>query len=234
MATQISQRCPSAKTFINVLDNAEQAPVAMTEGGTVIANGQSYGQNQQPYYMQQPQMGRLQHLDDFKNPRYRQPLEQNYSHVSHVKAVKKSSGVPLWSIITIAFVIIGVVFCVLMVVDSREQSKPENTTINTTEKSLLHNGLNTFSGRFRYNGVDYGFILTLNYNSSTKVITDATYEPTSYYGPLKLTNASISGNILYLSNSSTNITVSSANGSNVFERTMRRGDHDGTCRLVLQ
>lgn len=169
-------------------------------------------------------MGRLQHLDDFKNPRYRLPLEQDYSQVSHVKAVKKSSGVPLWSIITIAFVIIGVVFCVLMVVDSREQSKPENTTINTTEKSLLHNGLNTFSGRFRYNGADYGFILTLNYNSSTKVITDATYEPTSYYGPLKLTNASISGNILYLSNSSTNITVSSANGSNVFEGTMRRGD----------
>lgn len=238
MATQVSQRCPSAKTFINILDKAVQAPIAVTDSGTVIANGSQHKQNHQaPYYVQPPQMAQRQNINPAANSGYSQSPQQDYAPHSQ-KVEKKSSGIPSWSIITIAVVIIGILICALIVTGNKEPAKPvdtlEQTETSTAGNSGLQDGLNTFSGQFMYNGVEYGFRLTLNYDSSTGTVSDAIYEPTDYYGPTKLTDASFSGNTLCVSDKSTNINAFAAPGSNVFEGTMIKGKHAGTCRLVLQ
>ena len=114
MASDVKQRCPSAKKFIDVLDNAAQAPVEVTDTGTVIAGGKrGMGGQRQSGFNQAAQPA--QPVRNFAQPM--QPIQPQYNP-GYAPAPQKKSGMPIWTVVTIGIVLVGILISVLLFVNS--------------------------------------------------------------------------------------------------------------------
>lgn len=131
MTSDVKQRCPSAKKFIDVLDNAAQPPVEVTDTGTVIANGKSgavgphrrgynpAGQNTQQMhgvYAQPVQPAYAQPA---------QPVQQHPYNPGYTPSPQKKTGIPVWAVVTIGIILVGILIGVLLLVNGNSGMKED-------------------------------------------------------------------------------------------------------------
>lgn len=120
--------------------------------------------------------------------------------------------------------------------EEQPQSKPKVET--TSGSSILRDGLNILDGEFRFQGNDYGFIVTFMYDAATGRASDATYEAAGYGGQSKLSNITVANGEKSLtlsgtaSGTKTSIVVDYA-GNSKYKGKMVRGANNGTCVLTL-
>lgn len=105
--------------------------------------------------------------------------------------------------------------------------------------STLQNGKNVFFGTFLYNGAKYGFTLSMNYSASTGKISNIIYEADGYGSGSKISSGKITsdGNTLIIEGKASGTYCyikASRKSASIFKGKMIRGNHSGTCTLVLQ
>lgn len=102
--------------------------------------------------------------------------------------------------------------------------------------SLFSDGYNSMSGSFHFQGADYGFIITFNYNSRTGKVSGASYEATGYGGggsKNKINSMTIT-NDRSISIKGPGLSIkASGSGNGYFSGSMTRGNHTGTCSLSI-
>lgn len=104
--------------------------------------------------------------------------------------------------------------------------------------AILRDGLNILDGQFRFQGNDYGFIVTFKYDVATGKAYDPTYEAAGYGNQSKLSSITVANDEKTLtltgtaSGTKTSIVADYAGGSRYTGR-MTRGSNNGTCVLTL-
>ncbi len=110
-------------------------------------------------------------------------------------------------------------------------------------KSVWQAGINVFSGRFNYEGSDYPFELQIIYDKESETVTQIKYRPdytdtyTVIRGDVYLSNDGRHINIdgkSEKSNIPLKISVTKGRDDAEYTGSMLRGDHEGTCRLLLR
>lgn len=122
--------------------------------------------------------------------------------------------------------------------EKKEKPKVDNS-FDTSHASMIgwRNGKNVLIGDFHFQGADYGFTVTVNYNNGR--LSNPRYEAHGYGGTSSLSSARLSddGETIILegkaSGTKTYIKASMGEG-NEFYGKMVRGTHSGTCSMNLQ
>lgn len=106
------------------------------------------------------------------------------------------------------------------------------------QSPILRDGLNIFDGKFNYQGIDYGFIVTFMYDTATGVASDPTFEASGYGSKSQLSEITVSNDekTLVLSGTASGSKASIVAdyiGNSEYSGTMVRGAKYGTCVLSL-
>lgn len=111
--------------------------------------------------------------------------------------------------------------------------KPAPTPAPVVSNSVFNNGSNVLNGSFNYQGAEYGFIISFNYNTSTGRVSNAVYKATGYGGGStnKINSMVISGNESSISISGPGLSINVAGSPGSYSGSMTRGTHSGSCRI---
>lgn len=113
-----------------------------------------------------------------------------------------------------------------------DKTSKKNKTSKKSSNSYFNDGYNKLEGKFNYQGSDYGFSVSFDYDTSTHIVTNAIYKTVNGAG-MKISSMRISSNERTLSIYGNKLEIEATGSPGSYSGDMIRGDHIGTCRLTL-
>ena len=116
------------------------------------------------------------------------------------------------------------------------ESKPAPAPEPRYRSTVFSDGYNVLNGSFNYQGAEYGFIVTFNYDSATGKVSNAMYEATGYGGggaKNKINSMTISNDDRKISITGPGLKISASGSNGYYSGSMKRGTHGGTCTMSI-